>query len=241
MRVFKFIFFIFLPLNLVVSQNISGRVTYGVSVNKEYEKHLEDNKTNSIFQDVNAIAENSHFILEFNNNASYFFEEEVLLSDHTSSLSNASRKIIGGGNIYTNLKEESIYIDKSNLYGEKIFIKRSIDSLLWKITNSTKTISGYKCYKAVTIKTVKNPKGNFDFEIEAWFSPVIPVKFGPKHYSNLPGLILELKDSHYTFTTEAIKVLNNKQIKINRPAMKKIINDSIHRMNTSKMINVLKN
>lgn len=56
----------------------------------------------------------------------------------------------------------------------------------WKIEDDTKVIGGYSCQKATTTFKGRN--------YEAWFSPDIPMPYGPWKLHGLPGLILAAKD-----------------------------------------------
>lgn len=51
-----------------------------------------------------------------------------------------------------------------------------------EITQESKKIGDFICYKAIT----KNKR-------VVWFTPEIPLQFGPKQYRGLPGLILEVE------------------------------------------------
>lgn len=57
----------------------------------------------------------------------------------------------------------------------------------WKITNETKQIQNFTCYKATT-----SFRGN---TFEAWFTPDIPINAGPWKWYGLPGLIVEASDT----------------------------------------------
>nr|WP_298001267.1 GLPGLI family protein [uncultured Flavobacterium sp.] len=71
----------------------------------------------------------------------------------------------------------------------------------WKITNETKQIQNFTCYKATTAF-----RGN---TFEAWFTPDIPINAGPWKWYGLPGLILEAtdKDQSVVFKVEKIEKL----------------------------------
>jgi len=72
----------------------------------------------------------------------------------------------------------------------------------WQITNETKKIKDYTCYKATTTF-----RGN---TFEAWFTPEIPINAGPWKWYGLPGLIVEAtdKDQSVVFKLEKIEKLN---------------------------------
>lgn len=72
----------------------------------------------------------------------------------------------------------------------------------WKITNETKQIQNFTCYKATT-----SFRGN---TFEAWFTPDIAINAGPCKWYGLPGLILEAtdKDQSVVYKVEKIEPLN---------------------------------
>jgi GLPGLI family protein len=83
-------------------------------------------------------------------------------------------------------------LKQSTLLGNKVFIKAELITG-WTLTNESKKIDGYLCYKAVNVDRVENGSDVFDHPIVAWYCPEIPYSYGPIGYGNLPGLILELQ------------------------------------------------
>ena len=77
----------------------------------------------------------------------------------------------------------------------------------WTMHNETKNLDGYTCYRA-TMHYVHDYTGN-EFTIEAWYTPEIPVPYGPAGYGGLPGLILQLERSHVIFVADKV-ILNPK-------------------------------
>ena len=80
-------------------------------------------------------------------------------------------------------------------------------------TQESKKIGNYLCYKA--IKTNTSTKGK-SIDI-AWFTPQIPVNFGPSSYFGLPGLILEVSRGKITMKATKIELNPKKKIKIKKP------------------------
>ena len=73
----------------------------------------------------------------------------------------------------------------------------SVPSLEWKFSDEeTDSIMGYDCRKA----TVEFAGRNYT----AWFTPEIPLPFGPYKFGGLPGLILKLEDAERQYIWEAV-------------------------------------
>ena len=86
------------------------------------------------------------------------------------------------------------------MIGANIFIvKDNYNELKWDITPDTKDVAGYKCTKATTTFRGRT--------WIAWFTPQIPVPFGPWKLHGLPGLILEASEfsNRYIYKAIAIK------------------------------------
>ena len=73
----------------------------------------------------------------------------------------------------------------------------SVPSLEWNFSDEeTDSIMGYDCRKA----TVEFAGRSYT----AWFTPEIPLPFGPYKFGGLPGLILKLEDDERQFVWEAV-------------------------------------
>lgn len=179
----------------------SGRVTYGFT---EIESDFTENR-DEIFDKLHKQGEDVTFILSFKENKSIFEIATTLENDISPLGQSWAENIVSKGRYYTDLKENVVY-RQTDAYGEKILIKSPINSQDWKLTNESKFIGKYKTFKAVKTETVENPVGTFNFEIVAWYCPQLPGQFGPKNHNSLPGLILELKDTHFTFHAEEIEI-----------------------------------
>lgn len=72
----------------------------------------------------------------------------------------------------------------------------SIPSLEWNFSDEdTDSIMGFECRKA----TVQFAGRSYT----AWFTPEIPLPFGPYKFGGLPGLILKMEDAEQQFVLEA--------------------------------------
>lgn len=71
----------------------------------------------------------------------------------------------------------------------------------WEISDETKEILGYQCFKATA-----DYRGR---RWTVWFAPEIPVQDGPWKLCGLPGLILEAVDNHREFHFIANGLMQN--------------------------------
>ena len=69
---------------------------------------------------------------------------------------------------------------------------------VWTISSDTLRICGYTCQKATC---------NFGGRLfVAWFTPKIPLKYGPWKFGGLPGLILKVTDKDRIYSFECVKI-----------------------------------
>lgn len=142
------------------------------------------------------------------------FEEKKSLS--TESKDEIFKKLVGkfGGTrgVFYLDNKDSLYINQREYAGQDFSVKMNFKN--WKITNKSKLINNYTCYKATTIDTLINTKGTFKNEVTAWFCPELPSFFGPAAYFGLPGLILELDNGKIILKATKINFLKPSELKI---------------------------
>lgn len=204
------IIFNFFFISVINAQ--SGIVIYTVKNNEQFKKENEKNDFDKVSDIINTGIEYLTFSLAFKKNESFFeIEDKVYLNDKKPNLS-VVNAIISNGKHYINFENRKYYNERS-IYGKNYVIKDTIiNNNDWTVTNETKVIANYTCYKA-TKKIFSNKAKTSTKEIVAWFCPEIPYYFGPKSYNGLPGLILELIDIRYTFYAEKINFYNSVDIK----------------------------
>ena len=212
---FKFLFlfrryilipiFLFQTLNCF-SQNkdIYGTVYYRFQKNKNQIINGEKTKQHEkeILEGLYEFMSNVKFKLEFVNKKSIFAVSDGLDNGLKPKGGLFADKLISNGSYYSDLNK-NLQLRKVD---EEILVKSQPSKLKWTLTQETKKINNYLCYKAISSATNKNSSGEYSFEIIAWYAPKIPVSFGPKQFIGLPGLILELKDTHYTFYAAEIEL-----------------------------------
>lgn len=215
------ILFCFLITIKTFSQKIyNGKVTYAVSLNTSLKNSILKNNNKEVQKLLNDINKNAKTIdaeLKFTNIESiYTITDKLDIKDDLSTKISKARA--GGEKIYyyNNFSNEKIVQD-CDLLGECFLI--NLDIVKWELHNYSKIINGYLCYYA-TYKVKKDKV----YEISAWYTPKIPINFGPLTYSGLPGLILELTDGVTNFTAKQIS-LNLKILEIEKPTKGKKVTE----------------
>lgn len=174
------------------------------------------------------------YVLTFNKEESIFKEEEKL--DAISGATDSWGKNFAQGDQYKNVKTNS-QIQNQEFYGKQFLVKDNLQPIDWKMGSETKQIGNYMCLKATALVPTSdllwysfswdrlrnsNKEQNSDSnndqvnekvnmtEIEAWYTPQLPVSHGPSEFWGLPGLILEVSAGRTTMLCSKI-VLNPKE------------------------------
>lgn len=165
-------------------------------------------------------AEKSTYSLEIDEGVSYFYLNELMLSDangeHQNRLVQAfSQK----GDFYQDNKNNQVLEITSN---KKTVLEYPLDFYEWELSNETEEIFGYTCYKATTEYKEPHPGRDKDItrKITVWYAPDFPYAFGPQGYGGLPGLILKKCQSGTCFVVSDIQ---EKEMSIHVPDDKEAI------------------
>ena len=142
-------------------------------------------------------------LMFFNESGSLFLHYAFSPDDVQSSIKNSKK--IYSSEVVKNVSKENYFIIKNNSFSKEIlFAKDFYQNFNWRITNDKKEILGYMCKKAV---------GNFrGRQYTAWFTPSIPVDYGPWKFRGLPGVILSVQDEKKIIAFEAIKIVLNTEL-----------------------------
>lgn len=143
--------------------------------------------------------------LEFILNAdqeSYLFSASDIMNSDFYRAQRSALITVGGDRTY--YKDDKVKIVNKNFLGESFNI--NIKDYEWTITDETKEILGYSCYKAVSEFTTIDPNGeDMKVSVVAWFAPEINISGGPLGMDNLPGIVLEAAESE-RFSYSASKI-----------------------------------
>lgn len=202
---------------LTYSQQNTYLVTYKMSVYGSSDTNTrphQDHKINEVMNKTASAREYVEFELYFNKYSSSFRLKEKLIPEEEelfyklAVLPGAQR----GDTYHKNIKIK-IKIKETELSGDVFKINFPFEQYKWEITNETKIINGFKCYKASShweeYDYTRNKTLTFDPTV--WFTNDIPFPFGPKGLDGLPGLVLEgtLNGKTYFYVSEIKKDIKN--------------------------------
>lgn len=194
------IFFFLIATNAAQAQNtnLSLRSLSGIVI---YKSHVSMLYNGQVTSDT----------LRFNRRESFFQWQRKMLKKTiivNNNLSNKSVKSIPppdeiGSYVIYKAEKDSMYSRKRTFIMAKagspgIFVKAHAPNIHWTITDSTKKIGHY---------TVKKATAHFHGrDYTAWFTPEIPVPYGPWKLVGLPGLILQAHDRSNSIRFSAKKI-----------------------------------
>ncbi|QXP72991.1 GLPGLI family protein [Tenacibaculum sp. AHE15PA] len=199
---------------LSAQNTLQGKVFYRVSLkayNEQYVDSIFKKEKTTKFAEQYLIkmfknTKDVTSVLRFSKNESLYEVESKLKNEANKNLNMTA--IIAGGNTiyYTNSTEKDYYMQLNSEEPLRV----DILPIKWTITQERKKIGDYLCFKAVAVKKVRDDKPLI--KIAAWFTPTIPVSFGPIDYFGLPGLVLEV--SYNRINIKAVKIVLNPKEKI---------------------------
>lgn len=196
------------------------------------------------------------YILVFNKEESVYNEDEKL--DAISGATDSWGKNFAPGEQYKNVKTNS-QIQSQEFYGKQFLVKDELQPIDWTLGEDSKQIGNYTCFKATaSIPTneltwysfswdklkntesqdLNNSEENTNqivamTEVEAWYTPQIPVGHGPSEYWGLPGLILEVSAGGTTILCSKIVINPENKINIEAPDKGKIVTKNEYQVTIS--------
>ena len=245
MKKILFVFSFLLMIVSVNAQGFLGKAEYfskKIQV-KKAQKTVTDDKEpldpefEKIVQEAIKKASEKQFLLIFNKTQSLYEEQKSLEKPQMTDGMSVSISYSTAGKKYINTKEQSSIVE-DEIFGKEFLIVEPLVQPEWKLINESKKIGEYNCFKAELVIPVSQkqleayeeflkkeeikpalfkmdePK---DQVITVWYTPEIPVSFGPDNYWGLPGLILEVNDGRYIILCSKVTLSNNDKTKIKAP------------------------
>ena len=231
----------------IQAQEIQGKAEYfskRISTKKAEKVKVDskdkmDPETEIAFQEAMKKASEKQYTLSFNKSECLYEQQEQLEKPEAPASGGISISVSfsGEGKKYINVKEKKTIVE-DEIFGKEFLIIEPIVKPDWKLVDETKKIGDYNCFKAqllipVTKKEIKEyeeflkkeaikpalfkmgePK---DKVITAWYTPEIPVSFGPNNYWGLPGLILEINEEKSIILCSKVVLSNKEKSKIKIP------------------------
>lgn len=221
------------------AEYFSKKITKQKNANKESDKKEKlDPEFQKAFDEALKKASEKQYLLTFNKTECLYDEEKKLQKpDARSSGISVSVSFPGAGKKYINAKNKTS-IKEDEIFGKEFLIVDPIEKPDWNLLNESKKIGDYNCFKAELIVPVtekqlqlyeeflKNEKikpALFKMNkpehkiVTAWYTPEIPVSFGPNNYWGLPGLILEINDGDFIILCSKVKISNKVETRIKVP------------------------
>lgn len=198
----------------------TGSIEYNLVIGED--KELESGPMSDYFSEAIKNANHVSYSLDFNSTGMVFYKIEKMDRDNkNTSFSEAFSGV--NGKIYREKLSSFIFNDVNDRLLGHLIIKKELNPK-WVLLKTTKIIQNYLCYKAIAVIEFNNGVKDFKRNIIAWYCPKIPISFGPKGYSGLPGLILELQEKNIIFGAKKI-ILNPSNITIENPSKYKIVSE----------------
>ncbi|SHL48531.1 GLPGLI family protein [Flavobacterium xanthum] len=220
MKIFLIILILSTTLGYGQGQNVV--ITYGLQIEKE-QGLFDNNATLKSFLEKSIVdAKKLTFQLIITENGSKFYNEEILDSDIAINSQRFTLAMANYVGIVFSLKEKLLF--QKEMLGENIYGEEALKSN-WILTNETKLIDNYLCYKATNVFTVINGTKVFNHPVIAWYCPQLPYPYGPAGYGNLPGLILELQVRNAVYGAKSIHLNSNLNFDIKSLEKLKILNE----------------
>ena len=233
---------------LIAVSSLSAQDFQGVATYKSQRQmsiELDSTQVNSeMHQQMMAMMKKQFektYLLTFSKEESIYREDKQLEAPQPAGMVMVVMDTGGSDILYKNTKENT-FTSQNEVFGKVFLIEDELEKRDWVLTNETKNIGQYTCYKATmtreqeVVQTRISVNGDNDVEDEdaepemeeitvtAWYAPEIPVNNGPGRYQGLPGLILEIEDGSLSLLCSKI-VLNPKDKKeITKPTKGKKVN-----------------
>ena len=200
--------------------NFSGIIEYQSTINgkkldeyiSEKRKSIKDKKLISSLDKVYFYTKPINSKLIFSDAKGLFTVEDKLSVDIHDLGQRILKTSTGGSKEYFYDDKSKIYLIKDCESVDECFIYENT-FLKWNLTQESKEINGFLCYKAT----------RSEGKVIAWYSPKIPIGFGPKGEYGLPGLILELEIGNIIFKASKIIINPKEKIKVEKPKGGKFI------------------
>lgn len=264
-----FVALFLLTIFFAEAQEFQGKAEYfSKRIEKKKPEKIEAQKNEPLdpefekaIQEAMKKASEKKYVLLFNKTECLYEEEKKLEKPENTNGMAISISFSSAKKKYLNIKEKNS-ITEDEIFGKEFLVVEPLVKPEWKLLDETKKIGEYNCYKAELLVPVTEKQKN-DYEeflkkeekkpslfkmqkpedrlVIAWYTPEIPVNFGPDNNWGLPGLILEVNDSENILLCSKVTLSNKEKTKIKVPNTGEKVNqkkfDEILKKKTESMTN----
>lgn len=205
-------------ISSLYSQN-GIEIEYSTDFTRDFlnETQKKDVSISERFSGIEDNIRNMKFTLTYINGISVFTSIPKMKADDENFADKMAAILASENEIYYKDKKSSNIIHNIEFSGSKYNIEINKNENSWELKNESKKIGGYDCLKAISYE-----KG---IEVIAWYCPKLPYAIGPKKYTNLPGIILELRRDDLVYLATKINLNFKGNKKINIPEGKYVSNE----------------
>lgn len=220
MKTFVIILFLFFSL-ISLSQKKKSTVEYNLIIGEDMS--MKNQVIAEYYKSAQNNAKYLTYVLAFDDTKMKFELKQSMNVDDTNL--DFAKAFSGCNGVYYYSKNAPYFYNKpkNSEFTKSIVKYKSFND--WKLTNETKLIGGFLCYKATGFQIIKNIKGIFKNPITAWYCPKIPKPFGPIGYGNLPGIILELQIKEIVYGATKISLNDDGIFQLDLPSQENIISE----------------
>jgi GLPGLI family protein len=203
------------------------------NINKDTNPEFE-----KAFQDALNRATEKKYLLTFTKFECLYEEQQEL--DTPKAPSSGMAILVSfseAGKKYINIKDKNSIVE-DEIFGKEFLIIEPLEKPDWKLVDETKKIGEYNCFRAeLLIPVSEKQRKEYEeflkkeetkpalFKMEepkdeviiAWYTPEIPLSFGPNNYWGLPGLILEINEDKTIILCSKVTLNNKEKSKIKAP------------------------
>ncbi|UOY09017.1 GLPGLI family protein [Muricauda sp. SCSIO 64092] len=182
-----------------LSQAQEGEITYRTYAIETAKKDTDYSK--KITREINRM----RFSLLYTKSHSYCFNIQHVPDNRLSA--NLALIAAGSPKDWYQDSKQRVSFYEHKIRGKRYVVLRHDRMQGWELNNSSKMIEGYQAYKA-NLKMFNDRTSKYKL-VEAWYSPELPLPYGPAGFGGLPGLILELRAGPLVYVSE--KIIMNPQ------------------------------
>ncbi len=197
--------------SVFAQKGFEGKIVYLKSI-KKTESIKEKIREDFLYKMLFDACKNIKYELTITNHSASFSIIEGMDIGDNRQLEFATKVGGGAGYYYYNLKDSLVY-HQQEFYDTTVIIKKKYNEYDWKLSNESKKIGNFLCYKATTSIKRYKVNGIHMQNIEAWYCPQWSLNYGPVGYVGLPGLIVELTDLGNGVSYQISKIYQSSYVK----------------------------